>query len=274
MARTKITIERGRKYFTSDPATSKDLEGRLFDGAIQLDPNHTTSLCTIGETSSMIGRIDGQWAIAPGQPFFGPSGNTSVLLPNGFHQFSAVVVAWILTEEGLPVIVGEVEDDAEDGWKVDNGSPSIVFVGVFMNGSTGKAVNNPANPMRATLGVAEKPILMDVNVNTCSVNPSTVALGDQSILTVTLDAPAPSGGITVIVDTNFSGDDDLKDTPQAIGIEQGQSTGQFTLQTQDVDASGNPILNPSTQITFIAHITPVAEPGDKTATLNITSGEA
>ena len=40
---------------------------------------------------------------------------------------------------------------------------------------------------------------MDVNVNTCSVNPSTVALGDQSILTVTLDAPAPSGGITVIV---------------------------------------------------------------------------
>lgn len=100
-----------------------------------------------------------------------------------------------------------------------------------------------------------------MNVQTCSVNPSTVALGGQANLIVTLDAPATPGGVTVIVDTDFDGDQDtLLNTPQSIGVEQGTSTGQFLLQTQVVD-------NPATRIIFSAQ---VGSGPAKAAQLNIT----
>jgi hypothetical protein len=99
------------------------------------------------------------------------------------------------------------------------------------------------------------------NVQTCSVSPSTIALGGQSNLTVTLDAPAPPGGLTVLVDTDFNGSQDtLLNTPQSLGVFQGQSSSTFLLQTQVVD-------NPATQIIFSAH---VGSGPPKAAQLNIT----
>ncbi len=99
-------------------------------------------------------------------------------------------------------------------------------------------------------------------IHACSVNPSTIALGGQSNLIVTIDAPAPPGGITVLVDTDFNGDRfTLVNIPDSVGVEQGETTGEFLLETtQDVD-------NPATQITFSAHVG--AEPS-KAAQLNIT----
>jgi hypothetical protein len=105
---------------------------------------------------------------------------------------------------------------------------------------------------------------MRANVKKCSVNPSTVALGGESTLTVTLDAPAPPGGVTVIIDIDSDGDDTtLENVPQSIPIEQGQTSGQYLLQTQDT-------ANPATRIIFIAHIGAV-QPNDPAAQLNIST---
>lgn len=100
------------------------------------------------------------------------------------------------------------------------------------------------------------------NVKACSVSPSTIALGGQANLTVTLDAPAPPGGLTVLVNTDFNGSQDtLLSTPQSLGVFQGQSSSTFLLQTQVVD-------NPATQIIFLAFI---GDPSTgKAAQLNIT----
>lgn len=99
------------------------------------------------------------------------------------------------------------------------------------------------------------------NVQSCFVNPSTIRLGGQSTLTVTLDAPAPLGGLTVLVDTDFDGNQDtLLQTPQALGVREGDLTAQFLLQTQSS-------ANPATRIIFSAH---VGFGPAKAAQLNIT----
>jgi hypothetical protein len=99
------------------------------------------------------------------------------------------------------------------------------------------------------------------NVQNCSVSPSTIALGGQANLTVTLDAPAPPGGLTVIVDTDFDGSQEtLLNTPVSLDFGQGVSTFPFLLQTQVVP-------NPATRIIFSAH---VGFGAAKAAQLNIT----
>jgi hypothetical protein len=87
------------------------------------------------------------------------------------------------------------------------------------------------------------------DVASCSVNPSSIAIGGQSSLSVSLTAPAPGGGLTVIIDTDFGqgSQDTLLNTPQSLGFAEGDSQSTFPLQTQSVD-------NAATTIIFSAQI--------------------
>ncbi len=44
-----------------------------------------------------------------------------------------------------------------------------------------------------------------MNVSSCTVNPSTISIGQGATLTVTLNSPAPAGGVTVPIHTDFNG---------------------------------------------------------------------
>ena len=87
-----------------------------------------------------------------------------------------------------------------------------------------------------------------VNVATCNLNPTSIVLGGQSNLTVSLDAPAPEWGIGVTIDTDFNGSlDTLISTPATLAFSAGQSTYTYPLHTQMVK-------NAATKIIFSAHI--------------------
>jgi hypothetical protein len=87
-----------------------------------------------------------------------------------------------------------------------------------------------------------------MNVKSCTVNPSSIALGAQANLTVEIDSAAPPGGVSVAIDTNFDGSQStLLNTPIALDFLAGESTFNYLLQTQIV-------ANPSTRIIFSAHI--------------------
>jgi hypothetical protein len=90
-----------------------------------------------------------------------------------------------------------------------------------------------------------------MNVSSCVVTPSSIALGGQSNLTVTIDQPAPPGGIGVIIDIDSNGSQDtLVNSPVGLAISTGQTQLSFLLQTSSAAS------NPATKITFIAHIGP------------------
>ena len=99
-----------------------------------------------------------------------------------------------------------------------------------------------------------------IEMSNCTADPYSIMLGGQTNLKVTLTAPAPPGGVTVIIEIN-SGDaqDTLVEIPQSIGITQGSWTAAFLVRTQAVDGA-------ATQITFIAHL----GSSQRSATLNIT----
>ena len=87
-----------------------------------------------------------------------------------------------------------------------------------------------------------------VNVASCSVSPSSIAIGGQSNLSVTLTSPAAPGGVVVIVDTDSDGSQDtLLQTPVSLQINQGDTEFDFPLQTQQVDGA-------ATKIVFSAHV--------------------
>ena len=91
---------------------------------------------------------------------------------------------------------------------------------------------------------------MAVNVATCKVNPVRIALGGATQLIVTLDQPAPPGGITVAIDAVYDGSADTfvgGTILQSLGFDQGSSAAYYTLQTQIVD-------NAATKVTFLAYI--------------------
>lgn len=99
------------------------------------------------------------------------------------------------------------------------------------------------------------------DVASCSVSPSSIAIGGQSNLIVTLTSPAPQGGLTVNIDVNSDGNaDTLEYTPQSVGVEEGHSQSNFLLQTEAVDGA-------ATQITFSAQI---GNGAIKAATLTIS----
>jgi hypothetical protein len=99
------------------------------------------------------------------------------------------------------------------------------------------------------------------DVATCSVTPSSIALGGQSNLIVSLTSPAEQGGLTIIIDTDFDGaQETLSNTPTSLGVAEGKTQATFILQTQAVDGA-------ATRIIFSAQIGNGAR---KSAQLNIT----
>lgn len=88
-----------------------------------------------------------------------------------------------------------------------------------------------------------------MNVNSCSVNASSIALGGQSILTIVIDEPAPAGGVGVIIDVDSNGSEDtLINSPVGVTIAAGQTQLSLPLQTSSA------ATNPATKIIFTAHI--------------------
>lgn len=85
-----------------------------------------------------------------------------------------------------------------------------------------------------------------VKVESCQFSPPSITLGMGTRLDVGLDAPAPAGGVTVVLSYVMNGAaDTLVTQVQSIPITQGTSSGQTALQTEIV-------ANASTQITVYA----------------------
>jgi hypothetical protein len=72
----------------------------------------------------------------------------------------------------------------------------------------------------------------------CSVYPQRIGVGGRAVISVQLSQPAPPGGATVVISTNFvqGSQDTLQQTPQSVGVMQGSTTGRFTL----ISKQGNP----------------------------------
>lgn len=88
-----------------------------------------------------------------------------------------------------------------------------------------------------------------MNVISCTINPSTIALGGSANLGIIIDQPASGQGIGVIIDTDSNGSQDtLLNTPVAITISAGQTQSSYLLETS------NAATNPATKIIFTAHI--------------------
>jgi hypothetical protein len=154
MARQKVTVSRHQDASKKD-GLNKELENAIrslfFKDAIQLDPNGVNRLVMIGAGSSMIGRIDGQWGPAPKGPFFGPGGepNTNI---NGFPKY-ACLIGGINAEGAVVTNPPFVADDPQDGWEVDNFADFPIWAIAIANAPDPGSIDNPANPMRATIGV-------------------------------------------------------------------------------------------------------------------------
>jgi hypothetical protein len=87
-----------------------------------------------------------------------------------------------------------------------------------------------------------------MQVQSCQVSPNSIALGGTSTLFVTLDGPAPPGGITVIISSNFNGSmDTVSPLPQSLPVQQGTQSASALLQTVNIP-------NAATAVTFTAFL--------------------
>ena len=87
-----------------------------------------------------------------------------------------------------------------------------------------------------------------MNVESCQLEPSSIALGESTSLIVTLDSPAPPEGQEIAISSDMNGAaDTFVSIPEGIPVHAGDIAAEFVLRTQATD-------NPATSATFYASV--------------------
>lgn len=129
------------------------------------------------------------------------------------------------------------------GWTatVNGGAGWINITSGGLGGGNGTvnytvAANSGTAPRSATLTVAGQTYTVTqgaVQLDTLSPNPATVAGGQSSVGTVTLDAPAPTGGVVVALSSDNAA---VATVPASVTVAAGVSSQTFGVTTQAVAA--------------------------------------
>lgn len=131
-----------------------------------------------------------------------------------------------------PTIVGPVSGlGGPDSFGADS-TQSVYGLGAFASSvhsyNPGRLTNNLRMP---TGGYVETPVL--VKLSSLTVSPTTIAGSLAATGTVTLNAPAPSGGVDV---TLTSGNGSVVSVPPSVTVLEGDTTTTFPITTHAVSA--------------------------------------
>jgi hypothetical protein len=82
-----------------------------------------------------------------------------------------------------------------------------------------------------------------ISVADCSLSSDTIHLGQSFTLKISINQPAPAGGISIGIDRNSDGAmDTLHVTPTSMTIPAGSNNGSVELQTQSVPGAAKTII--------------------------------
>lgn len=170
---------------------------------------------------------------APTSTITAPSNGTSV------QAGTTINVTGTASDVGGLVAGVEVSVDSGVTWHSATGTASWSYSWQANTGGTfsvmSRAVDDSANLETPSAGVS----VNIIGVVSVTANPSTVSGGGSSQGTVTLSAPAPSGGTTV---TLTSSAPSAVVVPASVLVPAGSTTANFTITTNGVGASANVTL--------------------------------